>query len=66
MPIIAKNIIVDGIETPIHKLTEIVETPVIIENVIPEETHIKLVTGELELLVPKKSSYMMDMLSVSE
>jgi hypothetical protein len=63
MPIIAKNIIVDGIETPIHKLTEIVETPV---TVIPEETHIKIVSGELELLVPKKSSYMMDMLSVSE
>jgi hypothetical protein len=63
MPIIAKNIIVDGIETPIHKLTDIIETPV---TVIPEETHIKIVSGELELLVPKKSSYMMDMLSVSE
>lgn len=33
---------------------------------IQEETHIKLQDGELERLIPKKSSYMMDFTSGSE
>lgn len=48
----------------IRKVTE--EKLEIQTKEIQEETHIKLQDGELERLIPKKSSYMMDFTSGSE
>ena len=70
MALIFGNMVVGGVQSNEPSPTPVPPKRTAVSNIIEsetnKETHVKLKDGELERLVPKKSSYMMDLALGSE